>query len=45
VVDHGSKTATSTAMRSTFSMRANGSCRADATTDNNDPIEFISLRG
>ena len=44
LVDHGSNTATRTAMRSTFSMRANGSCRADAMTDNSEPIEFISLR-
>ena len=44
LVDHGSNTATRTAMRSTFSMRANGSCRAEAMTDNIEPIEFISLR-
>jgi hypothetical protein len=45
LVDHGSNNATSTAMRSTLSMRANGSCRAEAMTDSIEPIEFISLRG
>ena len=45
LVDHGSNNATNTAMRSTLSMRANGSCRAEAMTDSIEPIEFISLRG
>ena len=44
LVDHGSNAATRTAMRSTFSMRADGSCRAEAMTDNIEPIEFIFLR-
>ena len=33
LVDHGSSSATSTAIRSTLSMRANGSCRAECMTE------------
>jgi len=43
LVDQGSNAATRTATRSTLSMRAKGSCRADAMTDSIEPIELISL--